>query len=170
MEGFIEILEGLFYCEADGSPWSNRVRGGKGKIQNELIKLKLNNKLQRFCVRRNKKLLFWHRLVWEHFNGPIPDGLVIDHFDNNSTNNLISNLRVSTKKDNARKRLKQINNSSGFAGVYKTDALKNPYWSYIMVNKKRIYLGVFKTPEEAHKAFITAKIKYHGEESIKPLL
>ena len=41
-----------------------------------------------------------HRLVWETFNGLIPDGLTIDHIDSNKQNNCLSNLRLLTRKEN----------------------------------------------------------------------
>ena len=44
---------------------------------------------------------FVHRLVYEAFVGPIPDGLEIDHIDGMPSNNELSNLRVATKKENA---------------------------------------------------------------------
>lgn len=42
-----------------------------------------------------------HRLIWETFNGPIPDGLTIDHIDSNKQNNCLSNLRLLTREENA---------------------------------------------------------------------
>lgn len=42
-----------------------------------------------------------HRLIWITFNGPIPEGLVIDHIDGCRTNNVISNLRAVTLKENS---------------------------------------------------------------------
>ncbi len=35
-----------------------------------------------------------HRDVWEHHNGPIPDGFVVHHVDKNTTNNDIDNLQI----------------------------------------------------------------------------
>ena len=35
-----------------------------------------------------------HRKVWEHHNGPIPDGMVIHHKDGDKGNNDISNLEM----------------------------------------------------------------------------
>lgn len=41
-----------------------------------------------------------HRLVWETFNGPIPNELEIDHQDNNRNNNNLFNLQLVTHKEN----------------------------------------------------------------------
>lgn len=64
-----------------------------------------------------------HRVIWALFNGDIPKGLVINHIDNNSLNNKISNLEVVTTKENNQKTyyhngisLKD-NNNSGVLGV-----------------------------------------------------
>ena len=41
-----------------------------------------------------------HRLVWETFNGKIPEDMVIDHIDGNRSNNALSNLRLVTQAEN----------------------------------------------------------------------
>ena len=43
------------------------------------------------------------RLVWLHFNGPIPEGLEIDHFDGNPRNNHPENLEPVTTSENIRR-------------------------------------------------------------------
>lgn len=43
---------------------------------------------------------FVHRLVWEAFVGPIPEGLQINHKDENKSNNSLKNLEVMTPKEN----------------------------------------------------------------------
>lgn len=43
-----------------------------------------------------------HRLVYEAFNGPIPNRLVINHIDEDKTNNSLSNLEMMTRADNIR--------------------------------------------------------------------
>ena len=45
-----------------------------------------------------------HKLVWETFNGKIPEGLEIDHMDNNRKNNNIDNLQLVTRGENNRLR------------------------------------------------------------------
>lgn len=43
-----------------------------------------------------------HRIVWETFNGEIPDGMQIDHIDNNKMNNDISNLQLVSPQENSK--------------------------------------------------------------------
>lgn len=52
----------------------------------------------------NKKHFLVHRAVWEAFNGPIPEGLDIDHIDGNPHNNSLSNLQAITHRENILKR------------------------------------------------------------------
>ena len=41
-----------------------------------------------------------HRLVWESFNGPIPEGLEVNHKDEDKSNNALDNLELVTHKYN----------------------------------------------------------------------
>lgn len=43
---------------------------------------------------------FVHRIIWETFNGEIPDGFEIDHVDTHTDNNCLDNLRLVTHKEN----------------------------------------------------------------------
>lgn len=43
-----------------------------------------------------------HRAVWEHFNGPIPDGWDVHHLDRDRTNNDISNLTCLSKDEHTK--------------------------------------------------------------------
>lgn len=44
---------------------------------------------------------FWlHRLIWQAVNGAIPEGMEINHLDENPSNNVISNLSLCTHKEN----------------------------------------------------------------------
>lgn len=46
---------------------------------------------------RNGKTI--HRMVWEYYNGKIPEGYVIHHKDENKLNNSIDNLQLLTRKE-----------------------------------------------------------------------
>lgn len=41
-----------------------------------------------------------HRLVWVSFNGPIPEGMQINHNDEEKTNNNLENLSLMTPSEN----------------------------------------------------------------------
>jgi len=41
-----------------------------------------------------------HRLVYETFVGPIPDGMQVNHIDENKLNNFVWNLNLMTPKEN----------------------------------------------------------------------
>lgn len=48
----------------------------------------------------NVKTFLVHCLVWEAFNGPIPEGMQVNHIDENKLNNRLDNLNLMSHKDN----------------------------------------------------------------------
>lgn len=68
---------------------------GRPNIQGYLrIKLWNNNQSKNFNI---------HRLVVEHFIGPIPEGYVIDHINGNKQDNYVTNLEIVTVSENTRR-------------------------------------------------------------------
>jgi hypothetical protein len=53
-------------------------------------------------VDKVKKTYAAHRLVWETFNGPIPEGLQINHKNGVKTDNRLENLELCTPSENTR--------------------------------------------------------------------
>lgn len=47
-----------------------------------------------------KRTVKIHKLVWEAFNGPIPEGYEINHIDENKLNNSLDNLSLVTRGQN----------------------------------------------------------------------
>jgi DNA polymerase I-like protein with 3'-5' exonuclease and polymerase domains len=88
----------------------------------------------------------------------------VDHKDNNYFNDRISNLRPSTRSQNAQNRRKESNKScSSYKGVH-----PGPNGRWIAQIKpdstsKTKHLGVFDSEKEAHKAYVKAAKKYHKE-------
>lgn len=89
-----------------------------------------------------------------------PNFLRIDHIDGNKKNNLRSNLRDASHQQNLCNRPKQINNTTGYKGVYKVHN-RNLYMARIGVQGKDIYLGCFTHKELAAWAYNRAAIEYH---------
>lgn len=52
------------------------------------------------CLDMKRETVFVHRIVWEAFNGVIPDTLQINHIDGNKTNNRLDNLELVTASEN----------------------------------------------------------------------
>ena len=103
-----------------------------------------------------------HRVVWEMFNGAIPDGLQIDHINGNKSDNKIENLRLATHSENQANKGYTKRNSTGFKGVSLIKS-RNKYQATICVNSKNINLGSFKCPTSAYFAYVKASKKYQKE-------
>jgi hypothetical protein len=170
-KGFIKIADGLYYEIETGRPWTNRVEGSSKRYLNYLKPLTCKNKQNingYYRIWNNKRNIYWHRVVFEYFNGSIPEGYEVDHKNNVRDDNRIDNLQLLTNKDNSRFLKKHKDNQSGYAGVsYNKHAKK--YVARIRINYKLIHLGYFSNPQEANDAYIKAKIEYHGQESIRSL-
>ncbi len=100
----------------------------------------LRHRIMAFCFKKLSTILF-------------DNTEVIDHIDRNRLNNNINNLRVVTQQENSE-------NRTGIKG-FSMDKRDNRFYSEIKVNKQKLFLGGFKTEEEARKAYLTAKAKYH---------
>ncbi len=48
------------------------------------------------CFKKFGRTVYMHRFVWEHYNGPIPEGLHVHHIDHDRANNAIENLTLIT--------------------------------------------------------------------------
>lgn len=69
-----------------------------------------------------------HRVIWQIVNGPIPDGMVIDHMDGNPLNNSIGNLRVVSNAQNSRNTKMYSSNISGKSGVCFRSMKSGDFW------------------------------------------
>lgn len=85
-----------------------------------------------------------------------------DHVDRNPLNNRKYNLRPATVMENAQNRSLRTDNTSGIVGVY-FNQNANKWQSYIMVDKKQIYLGLHDDKEDAIIARLKAEKEYFGE-------
>jgi len=108
--------------------------------------------------KKNHKLHLVHNVIALCYLGEKPQGCQTDHINSIRTNNRVENLQYITPQQNIQKR-KTINgrNMKGYS------LNKNgTYEARINVDNKKFYLGSYDTEEEARKAYLDGKLKYHN--------
>lgn len=84
----------------------------------------------------------------------------VDHRNHQTLDNRRSNLRLATPAENSANRRMRSTNTTGFTGVYRD---RKRWRAGIMVAGKNIYLGGFRTPEEAHAVYQATAAMHQGE-------
>lgn len=110
-------------------------------------------------IRINRKKYATHRLIWLYHYGEFPSEF-IDHIDGDKMNNRIENLREVDQVVNGHNHKFHKNNKSGFSNV-SWDKKKEMWRVQMCIYYKRIFVGYYRTMEEAIHAAKLAKIKYH---------
>lgn len=78
---------------------NGKLRLHKGKIL-ILNKTKCGYYIIGLCIKQSKKYYLVHRLVYEAFNGKIPEGYEVNHINEDKTDNRLENLNLMTRKEN----------------------------------------------------------------------
>jgi hypothetical protein len=111
-------------------------------------------------VRIKRVTVLMHRSL---MGVPKGDKRIVDHIDGNGMNNQKSNLRICTVTENNRN---QVHSRGDFSSQY-----KGVYWckdkklwaTEIRINKKKKFLGRFKSQVVAARTYDIAALKYFGE-------
>jgi hypothetical protein len=139
-----------------------RRNGNYQKIHSKLLKPCLDKKGYLIIRLSNigvVKTLKVHQIVAMSFLNHTPNGMlsVVDHIDNNKTNNHYLNLQVVSSRTNTLKSLDKSKTSSSYIGVSFSEE-KNKWRSAISHNNKRIHLGYFKSELDANEYYEKAMI------------
>lgn len=102
-----------------------------------------------------------HRLAWIYMHGAPPKSL-IDHKNQNRSDNRIENLRAADRSENARNSRCSSNNTSGHKGV-SWIGRRNKWRVQLVLNKRMAFSGNFDRLEDAVEAIKAAREKLHGE-------
>lgn len=99
-----------------------------------------------------QRMVGLHQLIASVFLGYKWNGLkrVVMHLDDNPLNNNLSNLKIGTHRENCSQA--KTKKSGLPVGVYFNKQRKK-YQSQIIINGKNVYLGCYKTIEEASQAY-----------------
>lgn len=109
----------------------------------------------------DKCLLRTHRVAFAHFYGEWPKGF-IDHINGDRSDNRICNLRDVSNAENLQNNYKpQKNSTTGLRGVSKGKR-DGTYCAEISVGRVRHRLGTFCSAEQAHAAYLQAKLALHS--------
>jgi hypothetical protein len=98
--------------------------------------------------------VFLHRLIMAP-----PDGMMVDHINGDSLDCRRSNMRLATRAQNNMNSRRRV----GIAGLRGVRVMGRRFQAQINVAGKKLSLGTFNTPEEAHAAYREAASRYHGE-------
>ncbi|SRR6266496_2810278 len=139
--------------------WTWHLLKGGYIVRTKIIGKRINGKQQTKCI-------YMHRLI---MNTPIDKQ--VDHINHNKLDNTRENLRNVSITQNQQNRLLSKNNTSGYTGVvlhrswriYKNKLYESFKWrALIVVNKKTIMLGSFKSIQAAWLARRWGERLYYG--------
>lgn len=154
-----EILSVVSYNPTDGLfRW--RYSGIRGPIRhnaNDVVKPIKTGYVQIMIAGQRVQ---GHRLAWFLIYGKWPIE-IIDHINRNRADNREGNLRECTQAQNATNNAGWKRTKSGLKGAFIMN--DGRYQAAITRGGVRKYLGVFRTPEEAHDAYKKAAIEAFGE-------
>jgi hypothetical protein len=109
-----------------------------------------------------KKTFEIHRIVANAFIENTDNKPCVDHIDNNKLNNIVSNLRFATIKENNRNTRISKRNTSGIKGV-SFSKCNNKWESYIYIDGIKKGLGYFNNIDDAKKARVDAVNRLFGD-------
>lgn len=126
-----------------------------------------------FCARMSRKAEGGHKMkmlqnfIWEHYNGSIPNGFIVDHKNMKPCDCRKSNLRLADRSLNGFNSVRERSSNTSVVGVsYIGEHCKyhaGKYRAYISCNGKRKELGIFIRREDAIIKRLKAELEMFGE-------
>lgn len=147
-EHYGEIPDNAFVIFKDGNKKNYDISNLELKYHNESFETEFGKAVITqngyIAINSGKNRTFIHRLVWEKYNGEIPDGYQIHHIDGNKLNNDISNLQLLSAEEHTRLHMLTNNPIKG-----KTRSLENK----LNISKQQNKTGYFRVSKEYGKPY-----------------
>ncbi len=103
------------------------------------------------------------RIIWTMVHGLCPLDREVDHINRDPWDDRLQNLRLATNSQNKQNRRVNRSSKSGLRGVGFSHK-RGKFLARITRDGKRICLGMFKTPEEASRAYVEAAEALYGKD------
>lgn len=127
-------------------------KGGHCVLKEQILKPVKRGNYLKVDIRKDGKAKTFniHQLVAMAFLGHFPSRkIVVDHKDNDASNNNLENLQIITARDNSSKDRKRISNHVGVYWYKRTSKWR----AQISINGKKLGLGYFVSESEAANAY-----------------
>ena len=149
------MLEMFSY--ADGKLLWRKKTSRKTVVGNEAGTFRRNDGYRQIMI--DRKIYRTHRLIFLYHHGWIPE--IIDHVNQDPTDNRIENLRSATRIENAYNCVMRPDNTSGTKGVIWCKN-KRKWVARLYADRRCVNLGRFANMQDAINAVMAARIQYHG--------
>lgn len=154
---YIEVLKSKLHYDPGTGVWTWLVSFNNGTVAGSRAGDIKRNGYRHIGVCGKRYLS--SRLAWFYMTGKWPEE-EIDHINGCPSDDRWSNLRAASRSQNLANTKLYQTSSVGFKGVTRNGI--GGYMAQITVNRKRMYLGTYRTPEKAHEAYKAAAKKYFG--------
>lgn len=141
-----QLKEIVYY--RDGHLWWRHYRANN-KIKPDTRLGRLKNGYIQCCI--NNKRYYEHNLIWLYHYGEWPES-ILDHKDNNPSNNKVNNLRLATMQQNNFNRKGCKNSTSSYKGV-SWNTKERKWVAQASINYKKYFLGYYLKEEDAYVAY-----------------